>query len=127
MLAPLVVAAFLRPDERGFGTHRQLGHPPCSMMVLTGYPCPTCGMTTAFAYAVRGRWGAAFVAQPMGLLVAVALMAGACLALYSVVVPGRWQVNWYRVSPARVVMAVLVLWLAAWGFKIMVVRAAMGE
>jgi hypothetical protein len=84
-------------------------------------------MTTAFAYAVRGKLHSAFTAHPMGLLLALGVMAGACLALYSVVVPGRWQINWYRVSPGRIAVVVLLLWLAAWAFKIVEVRAAVGE
>ena len=46
-VALLSVAAWLTPDELGVGSHQQLGLPPCSMLTLTGYPCPTCGMTTA--------------------------------------------------------------------------------
>ena len=36
LLAPLGVAAMLRPDGRGFGTHQQLGLPPCTFRVLFG-------------------------------------------------------------------------------------------
>src|SRR5262249_29719492 len=32
----------------------QLGLPPCSFKVITGMPCPSCGMTTSFALFVRG-------------------------------------------------------------------------
>jgi hypothetical protein len=51
----LGLAKTLVPDPRGFGTHVQLGLRPCAFATMTGRPCPTCGMTTAFAWFVRGR------------------------------------------------------------------------
>ncbi|MDO8629024.1 MAG: DUF2752 domain-containing protein [Phycisphaerales bacterium] len=114
----LAVAARLTPDPAGFGTHRQLGSTPCLMPVLTGYPCPTCGMTTAFAYAVRGRLGAAFHAQPAGLLIALSV-ALAGVASAGIVATGRtWRVNWYRVPPVRLAVIVLAVVLAGWAYKI---------
>jgi hypothetical protein len=66
--APLVVACFLRPNPAGHGTHQQLGLPPCSFIVLFGIRCPTCGMTTAWACAMHGRWGDALRANVGGTL-----------------------------------------------------------
>jgi len=126
LLAPLVVARSLAPSHSGVGTHRQLGQSACATLVLTGYPCPTCGMTTAFAHTVRGHWLAGFHAQPMGWFLAAATMVAACLAGYSVVVPGRWRVNWFRIQPHRVMIGVLVLFLAAWGYKIVTLRILTG-
>ncbi|MCC6124234.1 MAG: DUF2752 domain-containing protein [Pirellulales bacterium] len=51
----LMIAAFLQPDKTHYGTHRQLGLPPCSFYLLVGAPCPTCGMTTSWAHLVRGE------------------------------------------------------------------------
>lgn len=114
----LGVAAWLHPDVAGVGTHRQLGLAPCSFIALTGYPCPTCGMTTAFAHTVRGQWFSAVWAQPAGFVLALATAATAVAAL-TVVVTGRvWAVNWYRVRPGRVAVVVLACFLAAWGFKV---------
>ncbi|NOX60289.1 MAG: DUF2752 domain-containing protein, partial [Planctomycetes bacterium] len=48
-------AGFVTPDPKGFGTHEQLGQQRCSWPRQYAIPCPTCGMTTAFAYVVRGR------------------------------------------------------------------------
>jgi hypothetical protein len=55
MLALLALAVYLRPSERGYGTHQQLGLPPCSFDRLFGVRCPSCGMTTSWSYMVRGR------------------------------------------------------------------------
>jgi hypothetical protein len=67
----LGVARGLEPDPRGFGTHTQLGLAPCAFAVLTGRPCPSCGMTTAFAWFARGDWGRSWRANPAGLLIAL--------------------------------------------------------
>ncbi|MGE3821953.1 MAG: DUF2752 domain-containing protein, partial [Isosphaeraceae bacterium] len=48
LVVAFAVASWLEPDPSGFGTHRQLGLPPCHFAWVTGKPCPTCGMTTAF-------------------------------------------------------------------------------
>ena len=64
----LVAAAMLEPDVRGYGTHTQLGLPPCGFRFLTGLPCPGCGLTTAFAHAIRGEWLSALSANPLGML-----------------------------------------------------------
>ncbi len=50
------IAVWLRPDPSGFGTHQQLGFPPCTIYTYFKIPCPTCGMTTSFAHFVRGEW-----------------------------------------------------------------------
>ena len=31
--------------------------PPCNFVLMTGKPCPSCGMTTSFALLVRGDIG----------------------------------------------------------------------
>lgn len=121
---PLVISARLAPDPAGIGTHRQLGYPACTLLVVTGYPCPTCGMTTAFAHTVRGQWTAAFHAQPMGMLLAIAAMTG-LLASLSVLLSGRgWTINWYRIRPTRVVLLIVLLSAAAWSYKIVTVQPA---
>lgn len=67
----LGVARGLRPDPRGFGTHTQLGLRPCAFASLTGRPCPSCGMTTAWAYLTRGCLKDSWRANPAGCLIAL--------------------------------------------------------
>lgn len=62
----LSVAAWLQPASAGMGTHTQLGIPACSWPATIGLPCPSCGMTTAFALAADGRFFDSFRAQPIG-------------------------------------------------------------
>jgi len=70
-----VVATRLEPSPRGMGTHTQLGLPPCHLALVTGKPCPSCGMTTAFAWFVRGRLDRSWGANPAGVLLAAASLA----------------------------------------------------
>lgn len=70
LAAVLATARWLEPDPRGFGTHQQLGLPPCGLLLQTGMPCPTCGMTTSFAWMVRGRIDRAWQANPAGCWIA---------------------------------------------------------
>ena len=81
--AILAVALYVKPDNAGTGTHRQLNLPACGTLERTGYPCPTCGMTTAFAYTVRGRIDKALPVQPAGTTAALLCMAGLVLAGYA--------------------------------------------
>jgi hypothetical protein len=71
ILGLLVLAGKLEPDPSGFGTHTQLGLRPCSFMTTTGRPCPTCGMTTAFAWVARGRFDRSWQANPAGCMFAL--------------------------------------------------------
>lgn len=67
----LLLAGQLQPDSAGYGTHRQLGLPPCSMKLFYGIRCPACGMTTSWAHFVRGEFGPALRANLGGTLLAV--------------------------------------------------------
>lgn len=70
-LGMLVVGMVLTPRTSGFGTHEQLGLPPCGWLMTTGTPCPSCGMTTSVALLAHGRVGEALWTNPMGVVVAV--------------------------------------------------------
>jgi len=104
LLALLAVAAWVRPDESGQGTHQQLGLPPCTFRTLTGRPCPSCGMTTSWAHLVRGEAADALRANVAGSLLGLAAMAAApWLLLCSAA--GRW-VGWTPGSTPLAVAAV---------------------
>jgi hypothetical protein len=54
LIALLATASLLTPSTNGFGTHRQLGLPGCTMLTVTGIRCPGCGMTTSWAHTMNG-------------------------------------------------------------------------
>jgi hypothetical protein len=116
--AVLGVALWVQPSPQGYGTHRKLGLAPCGFLVKTGYPCLTCGMTTAFSLSVRGRLAAAIHAQPLGMVL-TGVTALAAVLLGIIAVTGKtWAVNWYRIPPLRVVWAIGLTFIISWGVKI---------
>lgn len=123
-VALLSVAGWLRPDPSGFGTHKQLGFPACTSVALTGYPCPTCGMTTAFAHTVRGQLGSAFMAQPAGMLLAMGTIGAGVVSVFTLITGQRPTINWYRVSPSWVVLLFVSVILLGWFFKIVTGRSS---
>ncbi len=67
-LAVVITATQVTPAPEGMGTHQQLGLPPCGFLVVTGIPCPGCGLTTSFAHMVRGQFSGATFANPFGVM-----------------------------------------------------------
>ena len=119
-LALLSVAAYVRPNPAGVGSHTSsLGLQPCQFLQTSGLPCPGCGMTTSFSWFVRGNIVASVYVQPMGAMLAT--LTGCCIwaALY-VAVTGRPVYRLFRLVPARYyLMPLLVLGVLAWGWKIL--------
>jgi hypothetical protein len=56
-------------------THRQMGLPPCTFKDITGLPCPSCGMTSSFALAIRGDLVNSLQANWVGTLLALGCLA----------------------------------------------------
>jgi hypothetical protein len=110
----LVLARSLHPDSRGFGTHEQLGLPPCGWLALTDLPCPACGLTTAFAHMARGDLTGAWSAHVFGVvlfgLVTLAVPVCAWAGLRGV--PLR-AVPVLRHLP-RTLPVLLLLWMGSW-------------
>ncbi len=81
-LIMLISANRLKPETAGIGTHRQLNLPQCGLYQRTGYPCPTCGITTAFALGAQAHFWQALITQPLGAALAmfVWIALGICIA-----------------------------------------------
>ena len=114
----MLMSAWLVPSDAGYGTHRQLGLPPCATVTLTGLPCPSCGMTTSFAHTARGEFRAAFGAQPAGLLLAICTALAGTFGLFSAITGKVCKLNWYRLPPARLIAELAILLVAAWLYKV---------
>jgi hypothetical protein len=85
LLGVLIIARMLEPNPAGLGTHVQLGLPACAFLVLTDWPCPSCGLTTAFAYMSRGDLGSAMRANVVGVPLFLCVIAAvpACIVACS--------------------------------------------
>jgi len=114
----LLLAAYLSPDPRGLGTHEPLGIGPCLIPITTGYPCPTCGMTTAFAYAVRGRWISSFDAQPAGLILATVITLVGILGMLGAIRGRTWRPDPSVLSTNRLAVMAVAVCLLGWSYKV---------
>ncbi len=121
-LAVLITAALIHPDPTGTGTHRQLGMPECGWLVITGYPCPTCGMTTAFSAAAHAAPFTSIKAQPFGAALALATAAFFWAALHVAVFGSMLGRLFERVLAPKVLVPTALFFLAAWAFKAYLVR-----
>jgi hypothetical protein len=119
LLIPLALARWLEPDVRGYGTHQQFGLPPCTFLVLFGWRCPSCGMTTAWANLVRGRLVAALATHVTGTILGVLDLAAA-VWLGVVAWRGRWLV-WTPNSTVGAWWASLIalVILIEWGLRLL--------
>jgi uncharacterized protein DUF2752 len=111
LLALLVTACCLTPSPVGLGTHRQLGLPPCTVLDWFGFRCPSCGMTTSWAYMLHGRPLAALQANAGGALLAiVAAVCGPWLTISAV--RGRWLLrppaDWLMVAVGAAIIGITI-------------------
>lgn len=117
-LAVVAIGRVLTPDPRGFGTHEQLGLPPCLTMRLFHIPCPFCGMTTSFSLMAHGAFLRAFVVQPAG---ALGFIVGSVAAALCIVFALAGRRPWTAIpNPVlrRVVTVGGVIILLAWVYKV---------
>lgn len=114
LLAGFALATSVTPDPRGYGSHQQWGLPPCTIRLLAGVPCPSCGGTTSFAHFVRGEWASAARANGAAFILA-------CLC--AVLIPWCWisiacSRLWLVSRPERVLISSLLilsaLFIAQW-------------
>lgn len=113
----VLLALFIEPDPRGYGTHERLGLAPCRLMDWTGFPCPGCGVTTSATLAVHGDLWQSIVVQPFGLLTVIALPL---LSIWALVVHLRGGDLYETIArrKGRWIRWTLLLMGLAWGYKI---------
>jgi hypothetical protein len=117
-LGVLLVAAWLRPDRHGTGTHTQLGMEACAFKLRTGLPCPSCGFTTAFTYFAHGNLLASLYTQPMGALLAMMTAVTVWVGFY-IAFTGRPVHRLLKLLPSRYyTLPLMVLAVLGWAWKI---------
>ena len=121
-LAVLITAAVIQPNPAGTGTHRQLGLPECGWLAITGYPCPTCGMTTSFSAAAHVQPLASLKAQPFGAALALATSIFFWAALHVAIFGSMLGRLFERLLIPKVLVPTGIFFLAAWAFKAYAMR-----
>ncbi len=118
LTAVFALAAWLPPSASGHGTHESLGLPPCGFLVITGIPCPSCGLTTSFSHMAHGHIWLAFVTQPFGFVLFLLFIYMWVMSGYAIVrkipfslVTGSRTMEWIQVI-------LLIIMMLAWIYKI---------
>lgn len=118
----LMLARMLTPSIAGYGTHEQLGLPPCLFFKLTGIPCPNCGLTTSFAHSARFHFYQAFIAQPFGLIVFCLTVASIPVFVFLL----HQRISWSEFIRAkgfdRLIYALIAIYLLGWIYKIVAIK-----
>ncbi len=122
----LGLAAWLEPASAGLGTHSQLNLPPCGWILTMDLPCPTCGMTTAFATAADGNLVGAFVAQPMGATLAIGTAMALFVGAWTAATGSRVARLFGRLWTRRTAWIVGGAFVAAWVYKIVAYKEWVG-
>lgn len=119
-LTVLILALRVRPSESGMGTHVHLGMSSCAWLERTRLPCPSCGMTTSFAWFARGNLLASAYVQPAGFVGAVVTTIVFWVTLYAALTAKPVAELLHRLPAKYTWLAVLVLAMGAWGWKIFI-------
>ena len=122
----LSIAAWLTPSPTGLATHEALNLPPCGWVTLADMPCPTCGMTTAFAHAADGHLLSSFLAQPLGCLLAIATVIALFVSLHVIVTGSRLGHVFTRLWTSRSPWILGALVIGSWMYKIASYKGWMG-
>ncbi len=117
----LGVAGWLEADPVGHGTHKQLGLGTCTILALTGWPCPMCGMTTTFTHMAHGSPVDALLTQPFGVVLFLLTLAAGTLAVVELARPRQrflriWR--WIESRETAVAAGLMLGLLLGWIYKL---------
>lgn len=121
----LGLAGWLTPNPQGFGTHLQLGLGECTMLQLTGFPCPMCGMTTTFTLLAHLRVVDAALNQPFGLVLFSATLLTFLVGVADVITgKGVWRSALKGIDRRESFIAgvLLVGMVLGWAYKLVRMR-----
>ncbi|MEZ6137102.1 MAG: DUF2752 domain-containing protein [Pirellulaceae bacterium] len=114
VLTLLITARILEPSAAGYGTHQQLGLPPCTSVALFNMRCPACGMTTSWALMVRGRWIESATVNAGGFLLSLIALAYLPISCYFFFWGRSSRRGWVSLALAIGLMAALIVAIVQW-------------
>lgn len=100
------------------GGHAVAGPVICPLRLLTGVPCPACGLTTSFTEMAGGNLGAAWAAAPIGPLLFVVTVAVACVAAVLLVRRRRLVLTLGRRGARVVGVCVALVAAGSWVYQL---------
>jgi hypothetical protein len=117
------IARWLNPrnedgSPRRMETHRQLGLPPCTFYWVTGWPCPSCGMTTSFSHLAHGDMGESLRSNPAGTLLAACALIAIPWCAISATWGKRLGIRDYELLIARGMLALFGLLMVMWVIRL---------
>ncbi len=118
LMSLLLLASWLQPNSSGMGTHRQLGLPPCTFLMLFGIRCPSCGMTTSWSYFMRGNLSQAWATNAGGACLAALAMVGGSWSLWAAI-RGNLPPTLPRHFVLAIAVAVFAITVADWISRIL--------
>jgi hypothetical protein len=114
LLVLLIVAFWLQPNPAGLGTHTQLGLPGCTMVTLLGIRCPGCGMTTSWAYALKGDLTSAIRANVGGVLLCFLAMATFPFLMWIGIRGRPFETRWFTQVAVTVLLIAIFISIVEW-------------
>lgn len=118
----IFLGMWLTPSPSGVGTHEELGLPPCGFLTLTGYPCPSCGLTTVFALLLHGRIFDALRVQPFGVVLFICLFLAAGLSVTALILKIPFSEVISSRHAERFQLFLLVVMILSWIYKISIMK-----
>jgi hypothetical protein len=113
----LVVAAVADPDTVGNGPVL------CPFRLVTGLPCPGCGLTRSWVYLAHGRWAEATTSNPFGA-VALAAVVALVVTIGARLVRRRPLPSMGAIVSSRAFAVVASLWLVFGAVRLVLVATA---
>ncbi len=119
-----LIGSWLNPSEGPLGIERQLGTARCGFYTKYGFPCPTCGWTTAVSHLYHGQIFQALFTQPAGALFGLLMLLGFSVSIGGLLTD-RWlgpRPEWLLANRYRLIGWCALILLVSWVYKIWAVH-----
>ncbi len=96
----------------------------CPFRLVTGLPCPGCGLIRSWVYLLHGQWGHGLAANPFGVLALVAAL-GLLVVVTSAGVRRRAAPPLSSLVSSRAFLVIAALWIAFGVVRLVAVTAGL--